>query len=212
MMLVLRTNLRVLRQIAGAADCFRQGEYDVRIQPAGVRELRQAATIFNNMAERIPKLLADVSDSRRKLHEQLHFIEELIEARPLPMFYKDRQGLYLGVKGPGRPFSACRAPTSWGGRCASSTPSPHSQDQGRRAARAHGRAKPRDRPLGQRGRSAPGDVQQGRPDQCRAPAHRPARQHHRPDRAQAGRAAATYAGRARSSAAPSRRGSCCCRW
>jgi len=97
MMLVLRTNLRVLRQIAGAVDRFRQGEYDVRIQPAGARELRQAVTIFNNMAERIQQLLADVSDSRRKLHEQLHFIEELIEALPLPMFYKDRQGLYLGV-------------------------------------------------------------------------------------------------------------------
>ncbi|NWG87191.1 MAG: response regulator [Hydrogenophilaceae bacterium] len=97
MMLMLRANLRVLRDIAGAVDRFRQGEYTVRIRPAGAREMRQAVAIFNNMAERIQQLLADVSDSRRKLHEQLHFIEELIEALPLPMFYKDRQGLYLGV-------------------------------------------------------------------------------------------------------------------
>jgi PAS domain S-box-containing protein len=97
MLLVMRSNLRVLREIARAVDRFRQGEYAVRIRPTGSREMRQASDTFNNMAERIQQLLADVSDSRRKLNEQLHFIEELIEALPVPMFYKNRQGYYLGV-------------------------------------------------------------------------------------------------------------------
>lgn len=97
MLLVVRSNLQVLREIARAVDRFRQGEYAVRIRPTGGLEMRQAVDTFNNMAERIQQLLADVSDSRRKLHEQLHFIEELIEALPVPMFYKNRQGYYLGV-------------------------------------------------------------------------------------------------------------------
>jgi len=43
LILVLRANLPVLRDLADAADRFRQGDHSVRIWPAGAREVRNAA-------------------------------------------------------------------------------------------------------------------------------------------------------------------------
>lgn len=47
-------------------------------------------------------ILVDISERRRverELAEQLHFVEQLIEAIPAPVFYKDEQGRYLGCNG-----------------------------------------------------------------------------------------------------------------
>ncbi len=94
---VLRANLRVMRQLADAADRFRQGDHAVRVRPDGAREVRSAALAFNNAVERVQGLLAELSDSRHQLREQLHFADELIETLPLPLYTKNRQGEYTRV-------------------------------------------------------------------------------------------------------------------
>ena len=94
---VLRANLRVLRQLADAADRFRHGDHTVRVRPGGAREVRSAASAFNNVAERMQGLLNDLSESRQQLREQLHFSEELIETLPLPLYTKNRQGRFTRV-------------------------------------------------------------------------------------------------------------------
>ncbi|MFZ5576266.1 MAG: ATP-binding protein [Pseudomonadota bacterium] len=90
---VLRANLRVLRQLADAADRFRHGDHTVRVRPGGAREVRSAASAFNNVAERMQGLLNDLSESR----QQLHFSDELIETLPLPLYTKNRQGRFTRV-------------------------------------------------------------------------------------------------------------------
>ena len=89
---MLRANLRVLRQLADAADRFRQGDHAVRVRAGGAREVRSAALAFNNMAERMQGLLDDLSESRQQLREQFHFADELIETLPLPLYTKNRRG------------------------------------------------------------------------------------------------------------------------
>jgi PAS domain S-box-containing protein len=97
LLLVLRGNLLVLRNLASAADKFSQGEYEVRINTEGAREVHDAAAAFNNMADRIQQLLANLSESQFMVREQLHFTEELIEALPVPMFCKNTKGVYTSV-------------------------------------------------------------------------------------------------------------------
>ena len=44
-------------------------------------------------------VLVDITDRKRseiQLGEQLHFLQQLIDSIPLPVYYKDRDGLYLG--------------------------------------------------------------------------------------------------------------------
>ncbi|MFN3544768.1 MAG: ATP-binding protein [Thiobacillus sp.] len=94
---VLRANLRVMRQLADAADRFRQGDHAVRVRPDGAREVRGAALAFNNAVERVQGLVSELSDSRQQLREQLHFADELIETLPLPLYTKDRQGGFTRV-------------------------------------------------------------------------------------------------------------------
>ena len=94
---VLRANLRVMRQLADAADRFRQGDHAVRVRPGGAREVRGAALAFNNAVEQVQGLLADLSESRHELREQLHFSDELIETLPLPLYTKNLRGEYTRV-------------------------------------------------------------------------------------------------------------------
>lgn len=95
--LILRNNLKTLRHLSSAADQLRDGNYAVRIPPAGARELRTAVEAFNNMANRSEQLLADLIASKQELREQLYFNVELFDAVPIPIFYKDKDGIYLGV-------------------------------------------------------------------------------------------------------------------
>jgi PAS domain S-box-containing protein len=94
---VLRANLRALARLSVAADRFRQGDYSIRAPVQGAREGRAAIEAFNNMAGRIEKLVGALSDSREALIEQLHFTEVLFDAIPMPVFFKDTHGIYLGV-------------------------------------------------------------------------------------------------------------------
>ena len=95
--LILRVNLKTLLQLSLAADQFRSGNHSVRVQAVGARELSTAAKAFNNMADQSERLLTKLSANKQELHEQLIFNMELFDAVPIPVFYKDREGVYLGV-------------------------------------------------------------------------------------------------------------------
>ena len=95
--LILRANLRALGRLSAAADRIRHGDYSVRVPVQGAREGRSTIEAFNNMAGRIEKLVGALSANREALIEQLHFTEVLFDAIPLPVFFKDADGTYLGV-------------------------------------------------------------------------------------------------------------------
>ena len=97
MALILRVNLKTLQQLSLAADQFRKGDHSVRVKPAGARELNTAAKAFNNMANQSERLLTKLSANKQELHEQLIFNMELFDAVPIPLYYKDTEGVYLGV-------------------------------------------------------------------------------------------------------------------
>lgn len=94
---LLRINLSKLGELAKATRQFEAGDYSVRINEAGSPELREATHAFNNMANQLEKLFVELEASRHEVNEQLHFIEELFASIPLPIFYKDREGIYLDV-------------------------------------------------------------------------------------------------------------------
>lgn len=95
--LIMRASLTVVRSLADNAQRLSLGNYHVRIPERGSPELKSAAHSFNEMATRIGDLISTLSLSQSETREQLHFTQELIEALPIPIFFKDREGAYLGV-------------------------------------------------------------------------------------------------------------------
>ncbi len=97
LMLMLRAPLRALHDLGAGAERFGRGDYGTRVEPRGALETRNVALAFNSMAERMQDMVTQLLDGRRQLREQLHFTEALIEALPVPMYYKDPKGDYLSV-------------------------------------------------------------------------------------------------------------------
>jgi diguanylate cyclase (GGDEF)-like protein/PAS domain S-box-containing protein len=95
--LIMRANLTVVRSLAASAQRFSRGDHSVRIPERGSPELRSAAYAFNDMATQIGDLVSTLSVSRNEFREQLHFTQELIEALPTPIYFKDSEGRYIGV-------------------------------------------------------------------------------------------------------------------
>jgi diguanylate cyclase (GGDEF)-like protein/PAS domain S-box-containing protein len=94
---LLRGNLGTLNRLAAAAERFSKGDTQVRVVAKGDPQTVAAAGAFNRMADQIADLIGSLSRSKDELHEQLHFTQELIEAMPNPVFFKNRDGIYLGV-------------------------------------------------------------------------------------------------------------------
>jgi len=94
---LLRIPLRAMLALADAADKFGHGQYGARAVPEGAFETRKLALAFNSMAERMQQMVTQLLESKGEMREQLHFTEELIEALPVPMYYKNTQGAYLSV-------------------------------------------------------------------------------------------------------------------
>ncbi len=56
--LFLRNQIRPIRRLAAAAESFGKGRLNVELKPSGAREVRQAATAFINMRDRIQRQIA----------------------------------------------------------------------------------------------------------------------------------------------------------
>ncbi len=95
--LIMRASLAVIRTLADNARRLSHGDYKVSIPEHGSPEMKSAAHSFNEMAARIGDLVSTLSLSQCETREQLHFTQELIEALPIPIYFKDRDGRYLGV-------------------------------------------------------------------------------------------------------------------
>lgn len=94
---ILRSNSKNLQRLALATDSFKRGEHSVRMPVSGNAETQALAVTFNNMAQEVQTLLLSLGHSRHEHSEQAHFTWQLLSALPIPIFFKDRQGLCLGV-------------------------------------------------------------------------------------------------------------------
>ena len=87
--LIFRGNLSTLRDLAGGADRFSQGDYAVRIKPEGAPEVRLAADAFNNMATNTESLLTSLGTSESKNRLLASIVEQSSEA----IWTTDLQGI-----------------------------------------------------------------------------------------------------------------------
>lgn len=97
--LVLHANLSVLTRLPALARRFAAGDYGVR-EPTDAHlspEVRELLGSLNRVADDMQATLRSMGNNQRALSEQLHFQQELLDAIPIPVFYKDRDGVYLGV-------------------------------------------------------------------------------------------------------------------
>jgi two-component system sensor histidine kinase UhpB len=97
--LVLHANLRALSRLPAVAGRFAAGDYGLRepVDPGLSPEVRELLAGLNRVADDMQATLRGMDDRQRALVEQLHFQQELLNAIPIPVFYKDCAGIYLGV-------------------------------------------------------------------------------------------------------------------
>ncbi len=95
--LILRGNLAALGQLTAAVKRFKSGNYSVRVPASSGYETRAMASAFNDMAAELEALLQSLEESHRTQSEQLHFNLQLLAALPIPIYFKDTDGLCLGV-------------------------------------------------------------------------------------------------------------------
>ncbi|NMM29146.1 MAG: EAL domain-containing protein [Glaciimonas sp.] len=95
--LILRSNLAALGQLSAAVKRFKAGNYSVRVPASGSHETRGVAGAFNGMAAELEALLQSLEESNSTQSEQLHFNQQLLAALPIPLYFKDTDGVCLGV-------------------------------------------------------------------------------------------------------------------
>ncbi|RMF45214.1 MAG: HAMP domain-containing protein [Deltaproteobacteria bacterium] len=101
---------RPIRRLAQAAAALGEGDLSQRVELSSRDELGRLGTAFNRMAESIQESTASLReqnlrlereiDQRRRaeaaLAEQRDFFQTLLDDIPVPIFYKDLKGFYLG--------------------------------------------------------------------------------------------------------------------
>lgn len=95
--LFLRSNLRIANELAMASGRLMEGDYSYRVEEKGAKELCIAANAFNEMAARTETLLKDLSENKKELSRQLNFNTKLLESIPSPIYYLDKDGVFLGA-------------------------------------------------------------------------------------------------------------------
>ncbi|MBI5923813.1 MAG: PAS domain S-box protein [Betaproteobacteria bacterium] len=65
------------------------GETSIRADVSGPKDIRDMATAFNSM-------IVTLHEREQALRESVTFQNSLLDAMPIPVFYKDREGRYLG--------------------------------------------------------------------------------------------------------------------
>lgn len=96
---LLHANLAVLTRLPALARRFVSGDYGLR-EPVDAKlspEIRELLSSLNRFADDMQAILRSMGNNQRALNEQVHFQQELLDAIPIPVFYKDRDGVYLGV-------------------------------------------------------------------------------------------------------------------
>lgn len=94
--LLLKWGLHPLYLLANAAQSFGRGDYTIRIPTGGAPEIQPSIVAFNEMAQEVEELLQSLKESHYAQSEQLHFNQQLLAVLPIPIFFKARDGSYLG--------------------------------------------------------------------------------------------------------------------
>jgi len=96
---LLHANLGVLTRLPALAARFAGGDHWVRetVDPRLAPEVRELLAGLNRVADDMQATLRAMARQQQAQGEQLHFQRELLDAIPIPVFYKDRDGKYLGV-------------------------------------------------------------------------------------------------------------------
>lgn len=97
--LVLHANLTIMGRLPSLARRFIAGDYGAREaqNPRTSPEVRELLSSLHAVAENMEATLRSLGRERRALGEQLHFERALLDAIPLPVFYKSHDGIYLGA-------------------------------------------------------------------------------------------------------------------
>ena len=95
--LLVRANARMLQRLDAASSKFRAGQLQTRMVETGTLEARASARTFNLMAGEIQRLVKSLEHTQKQQEEQLHFTRQLVDALPLPVFVRTREGTCLSV-------------------------------------------------------------------------------------------------------------------
>ena len=87
---------RRLDRIGAAMKNFREGDLSARAPLEGSDEITALETGFNEMAQAIATRELEKDALVHTVNEQLRFLQVLIDTIPMPIFYKDVNGVYLG--------------------------------------------------------------------------------------------------------------------
>ena len=87
---------RRLERMGAAMLDFQQGGPSVLTPVEGHDEITQLETGFNAMAQAISSREQEKDALVRTVNEQVQFLQLLIDTIPMPVFYKDVNGVYLG--------------------------------------------------------------------------------------------------------------------
>lgn len=87
---------RRLERMAAAMTAYRQGDASASTPVEGRDEITHLETNFNEMAGAITAREEERDALSVTINEQLRFLQQLIDTIPMPVFYKNVNGAYLG--------------------------------------------------------------------------------------------------------------------
>jgi len=109
--LTVTSIIRPIAALVATAQAIRHGDLSEKAEVPSRDELGVLAGVFNSMTTRLRELIGgleqevakrkrveeEIKNAHRRLDSTLKFVTSIISAVPIPLFYKDRDGRYLGV-------------------------------------------------------------------------------------------------------------------